>query len=505
MSYNHGTFPHIFHKMFFHARYFKLLLAIALAARLAFMAAMPLTDPSESRYGVISANMARSGDFTVPRFIYRGEFQSFDGKPPLFFQIGGLACKVLGENEFAVRLPSLLAALGVLWLVHFTLRKLEGAEAALAGVVLCATGSVFYLFSGLCMTDMVLTFCTTGAVCAYMLFARADAVAQRRAKKSYSAAFFAFLGLGMLAKGPVAVVTSGLPVFAFVCAGRRWKELAQHAWVAGPALFLAIALPWYAAMTLRQPGFLEYFFINENFLRFTTPDYGDRFGTGHETFPGMALVWFAVANLPWLPLAYAVWRGRGRGGGAERQNRAAFRGSLPAWACVCITGFWCLTSRSLLQYLVPTAPLFAMWLAAEMKGCGKPGPMRFVKTVAPVSCAALIFIMSVAMWRNGRTGKFPKRMYAEVLRVRRENPEYAQTKFYFSQNAPFSAEFYVRDALRVHPGEQIEESLENSRDDFLFISKKRLEAIVKTGAAAPQREIVFENSGWYVFAPATKQ
>lgn len=38
---------------------------------------------------------------------------------------------------------------------------------------------------------------------------------------------------------------------------------------------------WFAACELRNPGFLPYFFVNENFLRFITPDYGDAYGNGH--------------------------------------------------------------------------------------------------------------------------------------------------------------------------------------------------------------------------------
>lgn len=116
------------------------LLLVALAiVRLAVMVVAPVFDPSEGRYAAICANMAESGDFLVPRFIHNRVFQSFDGKPPLLFQLGGAFCTVLGRREIAVRLPSFLAALGLLGLLFLVLRRLRDAAAARVAVLVCAT------------------------------------------------------------------------------------------------------------------------------------------------------------------------------------------------------------------------------------------------------------------------------------------------------------------------------------------------------------------------------
>lgn len=116
------------------------LLLVALAiVRLAVMVVAPVFDPSEGRYAAICANMAESGDFLVPRFIHNRVFQSFDGKPPLLFQLGGTFCTVLGRREIAVRLPSFLAALGLLGLLFLVLRRLRDAAAARVAVLVCAT------------------------------------------------------------------------------------------------------------------------------------------------------------------------------------------------------------------------------------------------------------------------------------------------------------------------------------------------------------------------------
>ena len=87
------------------------ILATLLAVRVFLAATAPVFDTSEARYAAISANMARTGDFLVPRFTYDGRYQSFDGKPPLQFQLSALACRAFGTSEFAVRLPDILPSL----------------------------------------------------------------------------------------------------------------------------------------------------------------------------------------------------------------------------------------------------------------------------------------------------------------------------------------------------------------------------------------------------------
>ena len=69
--------------------------------------------------------MAITGNFLEPQFIYKGVFQNFEGKTPLYFQLGGIACKIFGINEFSVRFPALFSALCILLIIFITLRRLR--------------------------------------------------------------------------------------------------------------------------------------------------------------------------------------------------------------------------------------------------------------------------------------------------------------------------------------------------------------------------------------------
>ncbi len=416
--------------------FFVLLAALALA-RLAVMIVTPVFDPSEGRYAAICANMAESGDFLVPRFIHDGVFQSFDGKPPLLFQTGGLFCRALGRTELAVRLPPFLAAAALLGLLFYTLRRLrpdDGGAAARLAVVACATSVAFYATAGFCMTDILLTCCVGGALLLETCFIQ-------KPSPWTSRAVFALLGLGMLVKGPVALVLFGLPVALDAVANHRLRQLARHDWIGGPLLFLLIAAPWYALMERATPGFLKYFFLHENLLRFLVHDYGDKYGAGRETFRGMALVWAAVVTLPWTPLLF--WR---RGSWRETLRaalplRSAAPDTLLAWGLVAITGFWCLTSRVPLAYLLPAVPLFAARLAL----CeNRPAWTRRVAPAAAVLC--VIALVGTLAYTSLFTSKMPGWTFRAL---RAEDP--GRGVSFLKREPPYSAEFYFGPRLHLAP------------------------------------------------------
>jgi hypothetical protein len=298
---------------------------------------------------------------------------------------------------------------------------------------------------------------------------------------------------------------------------------------------------------------LEYFFVNENFLRFLRPEYGDKYGSGHDTFKGMALVWFIVASLPWLPLAVGtgVWK-RGKQKKERGHSRLRimewkdFSGrpelALPLLGCLCMTAFWCLTSRALLPYLLPAAPLVAMWAAVKLDEWGvldSTWLARGLNGMASFACVVVWIGMGIAIWLGQNvSGKMPRRMYRELQRIQRETPAYADAKFEFINNDPYSSEFYLGDAARHYPPPEVPSDpaiikqkldhareamardaekfhalnrsiqtkhargvLERSAGDFVILEKKQMELFDEP----PQRDAVFSNRYWVVFAPVASE
>jgi len=475
-------------------RAFASVLIVLAAVRLALNAFVPLMDPSEARYALICKIMAESGNYLEPKLIHEGVLMNFEGKPPLCFQAGAAACEILGVNLFAVRLPSFLFAALLLAALYLTVRRVKGEAAAQLGTLLTASSVVFFMYSGMCMTDMALAFCVCSAVFAYMLF---DHEESRRGRKLASVGFFASLAVGMLVKGPVALVLAGLPVFVYVLLGNRWKRLKDHAWIAGSAVFVAIAAPWYVLMQRENPDFLYYFFVNENFKRFLFKDYGDQYGAGREFFRGMALVWFLISNLPpLLLLAFPASTREGRRELAGIWRKRVLADDLPLLGVLCITLFWCLTSRVLITYVLPTVPLFAVWLATLLTGRGiadREGFRRTLRAGLPAvwSVTALVFALFPLLaerWIDKMPGEFFREAAAAV-------PE---GSFYFYRKVPYSAYYYLGDRVIPHAKEEPEASEAASLAHFMLSTKHD----VKRHPPAAPRKLLLENGVWALYAPA---
>lgn len=356
-----------------------------LGVRVLLAALTPVFDTSEARYAAISANMARTGNFLVPHFTHQGVYQSFDGKPPFLFQSAGVCCQALGTSAFAVRVPVLVASAVLLFLLWRVVLILSGGNRRVAGLAvgLAASSTAFYALAGFCMTDGLLVLCVAGALLCHAALVQTE-------NRNWSLGVFALLGLGMIVKGPVALVEFGLGAVLDACVNRRWNVLRHYRWLSGTVLFLAIAAPWFALMARENPGFLRYFFVNENLLRFLVHDYGDKYGSGRETFRGMAAVWALVVALPWTPVwLWRLWRDRAQ----LRPRRNPSATAALGWGVAGMTAFWCLTSRVPLAYLIPAVPLFVGWMvlsgtAAERRLC-----LRFL----PAACGASAVVLTVAL------------------------------------------------------------------------------------------------------------
>ena len=115
------------------------------------------------------------------------------------------------------------------------------------------------------------------------------------------------MGLGLLTKGPVAVALPLMIVFPLVLMARKswkptsagWLGLSWRHVMLGAAVFLAVAVPWFAAMVATHgTAYLDRFFVGENFERFATDKYNDR-----------RPIWFYVPILlaglaPWSPFVF---------------------------------------------------------------------------------------------------------------------------------------------------------------------------------------------------------
>jgi len=340
------------------------LLAVVVGARLATLAFYPLMDATEARYANIARVMLETGNWVTPQ---TSPGEVFWGKPPLYVWASAASMGLLGVNELGSRLPSFLFAVLTLAIVTSWAKAVAAREgvaatrdpATVAGLVL-ATCLGFFVSSGAVMTDASLIFATTWALAAFwMVCVHGDT----RPRWRYG--FFAALGIGLLAKGPVAVVLVGFPIGLWFLLHRRWSALRALPWVAGTALTLAIAVPWYIAAELRTPGFLRYFILGENLQRFLVPGWkGDRYGFTHAAPRGSVWLFFIASALPWslmaLPgTAVAMFRSR-------KLSLPDPAISFVVLATVAPLAFFTVSAHAIWTYALPSLPPFAVLLGLRL-------------------------------------------------------------------------------------------------------------------------------------------
>jgi len=294
------------------------LLAVALTVRLLSLGTYPLADTTEARYGEIARLMAETGDWITPQ-IHQGI--PFWGKPPLSTWLSAVSIRVLGVNEFAIRLPSLLLAVLVLIMVYFFAAKQRGRDFALVATVILTLSALFFVSSGAVMTDPALFLGTSLSMIAFW---RAMLQKEREAAV-WGYLFFVGLAIGLLAKGPVALVLTGLPLGGWIIWQRQWNNVwSRIPWFSGLALCLVLSAPWYYLAELKTPGFLDYFFIGEHWKRFIVSGWeGDLYGNAHSRPLGTIWLYWLVTTLPWsLVLLVSLFRKKFR-----KQLGSALRGS----------------------------------------------------------------------------------------------------------------------------------------------------------------------------------
>ena len=277
-------------------------IAFVALIRLVTLALYPLMDTTEARYGEIARIMVETGNWITPQIDYD---KPFWGKPPLYAWVSGLSILVLGNSEFALRLPHLVAAIVILILLwKFAIHLKLSAMKATTAVAIVSTSAGFLIASGVIMTDMLLSLS--------MIMVMTGFWRGWHGEPQYNYFMYFGLAIGLLAKGPLIIILAGFAIFPWLVINNGYLNLWEQIWkrsniLSGLALVLLISGPWYLLAEKATPGFLEYFFIGEHFQRFIDSGWqGDLYGSGHARSRGTIwLYWFLVA-LPWSPLLMLI-------------------------------------------------------------------------------------------------------------------------------------------------------------------------------------------------------
>ena len=345
----------------------KALLILILLGSLTFLWGLghsAIQDADEAFYAEAGREMVGSGDWIVPHYNFEERLQ----KPILYYWLVAGSYAVAGVSETAARLWAGLSGLGLALVAFATARRWYDDRTGLIAGAIVATSFGFVPIARQALPDVPLALFVS--LSCWAAIEAALAPARTSARWLYFAA--AAAGLGMLTKGPIAVVLPGAVLVPLAIWERRRGDSGGATFAASirisqiviaATIFIAIALPWFAAITERLgPGYLTRFFGEENLERFGTSRYNER----RSVFFYPQII--AGGLLPWSVFA-ALWlRPIGRPSSGARAVAPSER-RLICWALGPLAVFMGSVGsqpRYILPCLVPLAILLARGIRVHL-------------------------------------------------------------------------------------------------------------------------------------------
>ena len=304
----------------------------------------PLWDPDEGRYAEIPREMVATGDWITPRL---NDLLYFE-KPPLQYWATALAYELFGEHQWTSRLWTALTGLAGVLLAFYAGWRLHDARLGLYAAAMLASSTLYFGLGHFDTLDMGVTFFLESILFALLFAFRPEASARERMLSIHLA--WAAAALAVLSKGLIGLVLPLGAVSGYSLLYRDstiWRKTAP---LTGSALFLAIAAPWFAAVTWVNPDFFSFFFVHEHFARYLTTQH-------HRQEPW----WFfavvlALGALPWtVPMLAGWWRA------LSARLRGGFDpfGFLAVWAGVVFV-FFSASGSKMTPYILPLLPALAL-------------------------------------------------------------------------------------------------------------------------------------------------
>jgi 4-amino-4-deoxy-L-arabinose transferase-like glycosyltransferase len=354
-------------------RSFGWLLWIVLAAVwFATMPIRPLVDPDEGRYAEIPREMAATGDWITPRL----DGLKYLEKPPLQYWATAAAYSVFGVHEWTARLWTVGLAFLCLPMVFGWTARLFGQTAGFAALTALAVSPYFELIAHLNLLDAGFAFWLSGAVFAFTL-AQCSPYGSSSERRWMLLAWLA-AALAVLSKGIVVGVLIGGTLVAYTVIERDMRPWRRLHLMLGLPLFLVVAVPWFLAVSARNPSFAEFFFIHEHFARFLT--------TVHKRaepwwyFLGLLV----IGALPWLWALPAACRRAW----LEYARDTRFKPlKFLLIFCAVTLVFFSVSGSKLAPYILPMMPPLAAIMGAHL--ADSP---TFVRTMARVTGGLLLFL-----------------------------------------------------------------------------------------------------------------
>lgn len=387
---------------FFNRRRFWLLLALLMTAVwFGNLEYRKLVKPDEGRYAEIAREMAASGDWVTPRLNGIKYFE----KPALQYWVTAGAYRLFGEHHWTARLWSALTGFLGIFFTAYAATRLFGREAGLLTAAVLGSSLLYTLIAHMNSLDMGMTFFMGGALMSFLL-AQQDA-ASARANRLWMHVAWAALAFSVLSKGLMGIVLPGAALVLYTLIERDfglWKRLHLFS---GLLLFMAIAAPWFIAISIANPEFFHFFFIHEHFERFLTKTHG-RYEPWWWFIPVLA-----AGILPWIvtliDTMVRAWKVE-----PAAEQRFKPKRFLLIWA-VFIFVFFSLSGSKLASYILPIFPALALLIGEHLSRIDGRRLFWQILPVAFLATAGLILAPNAVRFAGSELAREQYAVFANWL------------------------------------------------------------------------------------------
>ncbi len=338
-----------------------------------------LSAPDEPRFALVAREMMENGSWFMP---HRNE-KPYPDKPPLFFwSIAGFSYLLGGEvNAWSARLPSAFAALGALLLIFFWAKDKENPYKAQLTILTLVSSYRFVFEARMAQIDMLLCLLiTASATLGYNELTQGP-------KRGRVPLIGLLLGLGILAKGPVAMI---IPLGALLLFGLfKGKDVLRRfpkrviLWGLLPPLLWLIALLIQVAAN-GEWAYLENLLFKQTLTRYLNP--------WHHYKPFYYFFRVIISDFmpwSWILIAAIPFSKSQRSQLTDRQRFA--------WAFVIFTLFFFSLSKGKRDlYILPLYPFAAYLTACRIDDWIKKSA-GWKASIAWTLTALILFIVGLAI------------------------------------------------------------------------------------------------------------
>ncbi len=382
------------------------ILIISIITFLWHLGSIGLVDETEPLFAEAARQMLETGNWITPYF--NGETR-FD-KPPLIYWLIAVGYQLLGVNEWAVRLPSALSAMGLTLFLFFVVNRYGRSPisstpqltqlrwSSFISAIALALAPLYFLWARVGVSDLLLTGCMGGSLlCFFMGYVHSQQESpppffRLGIPRDWYLGFYILTALAVLTKGPIGMVLPGFIILAFLFyQGNSWQVLKEMRLLSGIIIFLVITVPWHVLIIAENgQAYIDSFFGYHNVERFTDV-VNDHSGPWYYYFL-ILLIGFAPLSI-YLPSAIAqlkIWRRRFW----CRQPRQEQFASFSFFWFIIIFGFFSIAVTKLPHYIIPSLPAAAAlvgfyWSHYQQQSLSR----EFIITVG----INIIFLLSLAV------------------------------------------------------------------------------------------------------------